>query len=140
MTLTLLDASCVASWLVPGQSTAAADRLLNEAMGIRFLAPYIFPSECRSLLLKAERRGSMSQADVETALDFVAALDLQTLPPPDRVGHDQALSLARSEDLSVYDALYLKAALEGSARVASRDGALIRAAERRRLTIFDLRD
>lgn len=139
MTLTVLDASGVAAWLVPGQSTAAADTLLSEAMATRFLVPYVFPAECRNLLLKAERRRRMSQTDVETALDFVAGLNLQTLPTPDRVGHDQALSLARREGLSFYDALYLKAALEASARIASRDGALVQAAERCGLAAIDLR-
>ena len=139
MTLTVLDASGVSAWLVPGQSTASAEALLSQAMATRFLVPYVFPAECRNLFLKAERRKRLNRADVETALDFVAGLDLQTLPMLDRIGHDQALSLARREGLSFYDALYLKAALEASARIASRDGALIQAAERCGLAAIDLR-
>lgn len=139
MTLTVLDASGIAAWLVPGQSTPSAEAFLSEAMDTRFLVPFIFPAECRNLFLKAERRKRLNPADVETALDFVAGLNLRTLPGLDRFGHDQVLSLARRERLSFYDALYLKAALEASARIASRDGPLLAAAERCGLAVVDLR-
>ena len=139
MTGLVLDASAVAGWFVPGQSTAASERLLDQAATLRFLAPYVFPAECRNLFLKALRRGAMGVTDVDKALGFVHAIDLQTLPPPDRAGQDHALGLARREGLSFYGALYLKVALEASAGLASRDGSLLQAAERCGLIAIDLR-
>jgi predicted nucleic acid-binding protein len=48
--------------------------------------------------------------------------------------------LARRQGLSFYDALYLKVALEAAAAIASRDGALLQAAERCGLVAIDLRE
>lgn len=139
MTKTVLDASVIAAWLVPSQSTSASEIFLKEAPETRLLAPYIFPAECRSLLLRAERRGGLTTSEVEIALEFVDKLAIQVMPPLDRGDHDDVLALARREGLSFYAALYLKAALEASARIASRDGAMIQAAERRGLAAIDLR-
>lgn len=139
MTTTVLDASVVAAWLVPSQGTASSEALRRQVAEVRFVAPYIFPAECRSLLLRAERRGGLSSAEVDVALDFVARLAIAVSPPLDREGHDHVLTLARQEGLSLYDALYLAAALESGARLASRDGALLAAATRRGLATIDLR-
>lgn len=139
MIATVLDASVIAAWLVPSQGTASSDAFMKEASEVRFVAPYIFPAECRSLLLRAERRGGLSAAEVGVALDFVARLAISIAPPLDRTGHDDVLALARREGLSLYDALYLAEALAGGARLASRDGAMLAAASRRGLVALDLR-
>lgn len=139
MTGIVLDASAVAAWFVPDQATGSSDQLLGQIVTARFLAPYVFPAECRNLLLKAQRRKVVEEAEVDKAIDFLHAIDLSIQPSPDRAGQDHALSLARREGLSFYDALYLKVALEASAAVASRDGALLQAAERCGLIAIDLR-
>ena len=99
-----------------------------------------FRPECRSLLLRAERRGGLSPAEVAAALDFVAKLAITVGPLLDRARHDDVLALARREGLSVYDALYIDAALESGARLASRDGPMLAAAARRGLATVDLRE
>lgn len=139
MTATVVDASAVAGWFVPGQATAASERLLDQAPTLKFLAPHLFPAECRNLLLKAQRRGTMTAGEVDTALSLLQAMDLRVSPLPDGAGHDRAMHLARREGLSFYDALYLKVALEEAAALASRDGPLLMAAERCGLTAIDLR-
>jgi predicted nucleic acid-binding protein len=139
VTTTVLDASVIAAWLVPSQGTASSEAFRARVAEVRFLAPYIFPAECRSLLLRAERRGGLTPAEVEAALDFVAQLPISVAPPLDRAGHDDVLALARQEGLSVYDALYLAAALEAGARLASRDGPMLAAAARRGIVGIDLR-
>jgi predicted nucleic acid-binding protein len=139
VTTTVLDASVIAAWLVPSQGTAASDGFRAQVARVRFVAPYIFPIECRSLFLRAERRGGLSPAEVDAALDFVTKLAITIAPPLDAAGHDAVLALARQEGLSVYDALYLAAALESGARLASRDGPMLAAAARRGLATVDLR-
>lgn len=139
MTATVLDASVVAAWLVPTQYTDSSEAFLDGASGVRFLAPYIFPAECRNLLLRAERRGGLTAAEVDEALVFIAKLAVQVAPPLDATGHDDVLALARRERLSLYDALYLNAAVDAGARLASRDGALLAAASRCGLATLDLR-
>ena len=140
MTATVLDASVIAAWLVPSQGTTSSSAFRMQVAEARFLAPYIFPVECRSLLLRAERRGGLSPAEVAAALDFVAKLAITVGPLLDRARHDDVLALARQEGLSLYDALYLDAALESGARLASRDGPMLAAAARLGLATVDLRD
>jgi predicted nucleic acid-binding protein len=136
----VLDASAVAAWFIPDQATRSSDELLGRIATVRFLAPYIFPAECRNLLLKAQRRKVVEEAEADQAIEFLQAIDLSVQALPDRAGHDHALSLARRQGLSFYDALYLKVALEAAAAIASRDGALLQAAERCGLVAIDLRE
>lgn len=137
--MTVLDASVVAAWFVPGQGTASAEALLAKAASTRFVAPFIFPAECRSLFLRAERRRVIDEIGTAASLRTLALFDIEVLGPPAADGHDAILALARREMLSFYDALYLQAGLRAGMGVASRDGALLMAAERCGLAAIDLR-
>ncbi len=135
----MLDASAVAAWFVPGQRTDAADALLSEAHQHAFEAPHIFPVEVRNLLLKLERRGRLGAVSTTRALETLALYNLTVDAAPDTATHDVVLLLARREGLSVYDGLYLWQAMREGIVLASRDGALLAAAQRRSIEIRDLR-
>lgn len=137
--MTVLDASVVAAWFVPSQRTASADALLERAVDTRFVAPFIFPAECRSLFLKAERRRVLDERLTGRSLQTLALFDIDVLPPPNEVERDAVLGLARREQISYYDALYLQAGLQNGSGVASRDAALLSATARCGLPIYDLR-
>ena len=137
--MTVLDASVVGAWFVPGQGTVSADVMLRQAAGIRFVAPSIFPAECRSLFLKAERRGLIDEDLTRRSLETLGLFDIDILARPDSAEHDLVLSLARRENISYYDAMYLRVGLLRADGLASRDGALLVAATRCGLTVHDLR-
>lgn len=139
MTTVVLDASIVAAWYLDGQATEGADALLQEAPRLQFDVPHIFPTEVVNLLLVAERRGRIAPHQSQEVLDSVAAFKIHVHEAlePGRMG--TVLSLARAEMLTAYDALYLDLALREGATLASRDGALLQAAERRSTPIRDLR-
>jgi predicted nucleic acid-binding protein len=98
----------------------------------------LFSVEVRHGVLKLERRGNLQVGIADIAL---ANLEhgIQLAPPPDRPALARIAAMAREEALGMYDAVYLDLALERGAMLASRDGPLLAAAQRRSISIVDLR-
>lgn len=130
----VVDASTALAWMLPGQITDRAISLLNEST--TFHAPDIFNIEVRNVFLKAERRGLISPADVNIALQALEELVQTVFPVPDPIS---LFALARNEALSYFDAFYLELAHRTNGELASRDGPLLAAALRRGVRIRDLR-
>ena len=76
---------------------------------------------------------------MEKALSALSAFEIEIAPLPDSEGYNRVLELAREEGLAVYDAAYLQHALLNATELATRDAALISAAVRRGVTVWDLR-
>ena len=138
MSLIVVDASAVAAWVLPSQSSGSANTLLQEARQHRFLAPYTFPIEVRSLLLAAERRGRWSRDRTELALSQLEALDIQIVRMDALDELSQVVETARTAGLTLYDAFYLRLAETDGAMLASRDKAMLSAAARRSVPVLDL--
>lgn len=113
-------------------------RLLEEKDRHRFIVPSIFRIEVRNVLLAAERREKWRINELEEALELLDGLNLVVMPPLTGQDLDEAFRIARAERLSMYDALYIVEALDHWAAVASRDKAMLAAAERRGLAIMDM--
>ncbi len=139
MTSVVLDASVVAAWYLRGQATLGADQLLNEAPDLQFVVPHIFPSELANFLLVAERDKRIFASRSREVLDDFAAYDVSVRDTPSLGEIGALLALARSEGLSAYDATYLDVASREGLILASRDGALLRAASRRGVQVRDVR-
>jgi predicted nucleic acid-binding protein len=139
LTVVVLDASVVAAWYLDGQATASADLLLRQAAELEFAAPHIFSVEVLNLLLVAERRGRIRQARTEELLEGLDRLQIQVREPLEARRRQTVLALARREGLTAYDALYLDLAISDGAELASRDGALLAAAQAQSVIIRDLR-
>jgi predicted nucleic acid-binding protein len=140
LTGVVLDASVVAAWYLRGQATAGADQLLQEAPDFQFAVPHIFPSELVNFLLVAERDRRISSSRSREILDDLAGYDVSVREAPPLSEAGALLALARSEGLSAYDATYLDLAAREGLILASRDGALLRAAGRRGVQVRDVRN
>jgi predicted nucleic acid-binding protein len=134
----VVDASAAASWLLKSQETASANAFLLDAQDHELEAPHLFPIEIRNVLLQSERRGRIPPGEVEGLLSTLEGIGI-SIASTDASGADFALDLARTEQLTVYDALYLLLALDHDAQLATRDAELIAAAVRRGVTVRDLR-
>jgi predicted nucleic acid-binding protein len=139
MSLLVVDASVIASWLLPSQATAATERLLRQLGQQELIAPAVLPIEVRALLLKAERRGWVPRTALRALLEAVDAFDIELYPMPDIAGFDEIFEQALRLRLGFYDALYLDLALEEGAALATRDASLVAAAVSRGLAVHDLR-
>ncbi len=92
------------------------------------LAPELMLAEAGSVLHKKQRRGELSieEADILTGL-------IQSMPIR-LYGHGDllkgALQLARQQNLTVYDALFMELAMQKRARLYSGDERICRVADR----------
>ena len=139
MSLLVVDASCLASWLLPSQATPAARALRARIALFDLIGPAHLRLELRSLLLKAERRGALTASQTLVAVADVEQLAIDLVADVSDEELDMALGLARTTSLSFYDALYLQLAQAEGAALASRDAALLAAAQARGVRIEDCR-
>ncbi len=124
--MVVVDASIAVARLLAEQGPvirATMERLETE----QALVPVLWHFEVRNALLVAERRGRLDASETGPRLRALAELKTTTDQDPDL---GAVLSLARSCDLSFYDALYLELAKRRAAPLATLDQALLRAAVR----------
>lgn len=137
MTALVLDASAALAWLLPSQTTTAANRLLAQADDYDFIAPDIFLWEVANVLMAKARGHSLVVEEAFGQLDdFEIAFDQPLTGDEVR----ELVEVAIAAGLSLFDAAYLSFAIEREAGLASRDGALLDAAIAAGVDVFDLRD
>ena len=134
----VVDASAALAWLVPSQATAASEGFRAAAASEMLLAPDAFRMEMRHALIKLELRGLVGAVALDADLPALETL-LSIAPQPVPAELAGVIALARSEQLGVYDALYLHLAMARGATLASRDSVLLDAATRRGVGVRDLR-
>jgi predicted nucleic acid-binding protein len=124
----VVDNSVVMAWCFEDENRAYADKILDRLTAATAVVPAIWPLEVVNVLLAAERRQRLRQAD---SLRFVAML----LQLPISVDYDRPqnamsglLALGRETALSSYDAAYLDLAIRRGCPLATLDRRLIDAA------------
>lgn len=134
----VLDASFCLTWCFPDEdsphSRALLERLQDEAAAV----PALFYLEVCNGLLFAERRGRLTRTQLLDFMGLLNALPLVTdEEAPFRV-FDVIYALAHEEQLTVYDATYLELAMRYCVPLATRDGRLVRSAERQGVPVLGL--
>lgn len=134
----VLDASIAFAWVYPVQSTAASETLLglveSGAMGV---VPPLWFLEVSNGLLVAQRRKLVTPAERQRAMEALSALALAVDEHDPRGAFGRTTALAEQHGLSVYDAAYLEVALRRGLPLASRDRALLAAAQQCGVEVFD---
>jgi predicted nucleic acid-binding protein len=121
----VLDASVVASWCFPDESRPSAEAALRRVADEAAAAPALLWFEVRNVLLMAERRNRLSEAQTSRFLNYVGELPIVVDREPDEA---LVLGLARTHRITVYDAAYLELAQRKALSLATLDHALIDAA------------
>lgn len=121
----VLDASVTACWAFRDEQHPHADLALERIRTDQAVTPTLWWFEVRNILIVSERRKRLSEADTAAFLRGLATfgVDLDITPEANEV-----LRLARTHQLSVYDAAYLELALRKNAPLATLDTDLIKAA------------
>ncbi len=140
MSLTVIDASAAMSWLLPTQSTLAAEAFLLASETEEFVAPEIYAWEVANVLVHLERRGAITDGQYVSAQRTYVGLDVQLEEPLSSSELESLADLAREVGLSLFDTAYLALAMKLDCALATRDQALAEAAQGAGIRCHDLRD
>jgi predicted nucleic acid-binding protein len=129
----VIDASVTASWLLPDETDARAERAYALLDTDFALVPGLWWFELRNVFIVNERRGRIDQAKTQRALRLLASLPIQL----DHAAEETALlALARRHRLTVYDAAHLELAQREGLPLATLDDELARAARAEKVTLI----
>lgn len=127
----VVDSSFALAWSLPDERSAHAERFFDRLTSDSMLwVPSLWWYEIANVLLMAERRGRLQEAQGLRILELYRSLPLET----DAAGGPELLwklrTLGREHGLSAYDASYLELAARRQMTLASFDKALILAARK----------
>lgn len=132
----VIDNSVVMSWCFKDESSRYADTILDSLVESTALVPSIWPLEVVNVLLVAERRNRLSEADSIRFITLLSQLPIsveQVQPESVRI---EILALAREHKLSSYDASYLNLAMSKGLPIATLDKGLRSAAKKAQVPIL----
>lgn len=117
----VLDCSVVLTWILPDEARHRVETILERLVSEGAVVPEIWALEVANSLLVAQRRGRLTEKDIERALEDLAALPIEV----DQETHQHALkatlALANKYKLSSYDAAYLELARRQRLPLATLD-------------------
>ena len=108
-------------------------RRVGTSREFDFAAPFLFDWEVQNVLISARR---LDAAFYRAALAQLERIGV-SLEPPIEVA--AVVAFAKRSGLSLFDASYLKLAVELGVPIMSRDGRLVEAAVATGVTTYDLR-
>jgi len=118
------------AWAFPEERTSDRQKVLEELLNETATAvtsPLWF-YEVTNVLIVAERRRRLTQAQSTKFLEMLQALPVDISDAPLEQVFSEVAALARQHTLSAYDAAYLRIAVEEGLPLASLDSALKKAA------------
>jgi predicted nucleic acid-binding protein len=124
----VLDASLALAWCFSDEADPYADAIAKKFPDIEALVPTLWHLEIANVLLVGERKDRCDQADTATWTTFLATLPITVDEQTSTRAFGDILTLARTHNLSVYDAAYLELALRRRLPLASLDAPLQAAA------------
>lgn len=128
MSVFVLDCSIAVAWLFDDETSPETDALLDRLKADGALVPGLWRLELGNALTQAERRNRIAAAQIAAYLDLLDRLPIVTDAETESRALREILTLARTENLTPYDAAYLELAMRRNVELATRDRALIQAA------------
>lgn len=128
----MLDCSFTMAWCFADESTeeteAVLQRMRTDTESVA-ICPALWRWEVSNVLVIAERRKRLTKQGAEAFAHHLDQLPICVYPNPSWVHFQRIRAIARTHQLSIYDAGYLDLALEHDIPLASRDKSLRMAAE-----------
>lgn len=126
MSALVIDASLAASWLLPDETSPIADLARQALVDTPGAAPALWWFEIRNTLLMGERRNRWPRSTTEQVLRALTRLSISIDRDPDQAA---IYAIARTQNLTVYDASYVELAQRIGGRLATLDRAMMSAAQ-----------
>jgi predicted nucleic acid-binding protein len=135
----VIDNSVVMSWCFKDETSKYTDAILGHLELATAYVPAIWPLEVSNVLLVAERKKRLSQADSSRFISLLFELPIIVeQESPERM-LSEILALAREYKLSSYDASYLDLAMRKGLPLATTDKNIIAATKRSNVTILSVK-
>jgi len=132
----IIDTSVVMAWCFQDEANQYADTILDRLESAVGLVPAVWPLEVCNVLLTAERKKRIGEADSTRFIALLAELPIIVeQEPPDRM-MKEIFALARKQKLSSYDASYLDLAMRKGLPIATIDKNLSAAAKRCKVQVL----
>jgi predicted nucleic acid-binding protein len=126
--MSVIDTSVAMAWCFEDEATLATEAVLDLLRDDQVVVPAIWSLEVANVLLVAERRGRLSEAQASRFLELLAQLPINVdTSPTDMAG---IVATGRRHTLSCYDAAYLLLAERLGATLATLDKPLAKAARK----------
>jgi predicted nucleic acid-binding protein len=123
------DASVTLAWCFSNESTPFTMQLLDRVFaGERITVPAHWPIEVLNGLMRAKRRGRVTEAEIQYFLKNLRSFDLSIERGQGLSLLDNIRTLADRYNLTAYDAAYLELALRSGLQLATLDDSLRMAA------------
>jgi predicted nucleic acid-binding protein len=136
----VVDNSVVMAWCFRGELDSYADRVLESLCVSSAAVPSIWPLEVVNVLLSAERRNRLTEADGLRFIGLLNKLPIQVETPTQTESLMTAiLSIARRYGLTSYDASYLYLAMRNGMALATLDQTLRAAARKAKVPLWEER-
>ena len=136
MSQLVLDCSVTMAWCFEDECDRYADAVLTELTRSEALAPCVWPLEVANVLLVAERRRRLEEADSHRFVSLLGELPIRVEVTLSERALDRLLALGRETGLAAYDAAYLDLAMRSGAPLATRDRLLRKACRKLGHTLF----
>lgn len=132
----VVDNSVVMTWCFKDKTNQYADAILDCLSEATAFVPSIWPLEVVNVLLVAERKKRLSEADSVRFITLLSQLPIIVEHQrPERLMKD-LLALARSNNLSSYEASYLDLSMRKGIPIATVDTRLITASKKTDIPIL----
>jgi predicted nucleic acid-binding protein len=132
----VIDNSVVMSWCFKDESSRYADTILDSLVESTAVVPSIWPLEVANVLLVAERKKRLSEADSIRFITLLSQLPISVEQVQSESVMIEILALAREHKLSSYDASYLNLAMSKGLPIATLDKGLRSAAKKAQVPIL----
>ncbi|MCX6577323.1 MAG: type II toxin-antitoxin system VapC family toxin [Candidatus Aminicenantes bacterium] len=132
----VIDNSVVMSWCFRDQANPYADSILERLSAAVAYVPSVWSLEVVNVLLSAERKKYIGQADSVRFISLLSQLPIFVeYESPEKAMKD-LLGLARAHNLSSYDSSYLDLAMRKGLPLATLDEKLRKAAANTNVSIL----
>ena len=132
----VLDCSVTMAWYFKDEANAYASAVRRSLSAANAIVPSIWPLEVANILMLGERRQRSTEAEASKWLRYLELLPIRVDMETTVRAWSDVLHVARSYDLSAYDAAYLELALRLGLPLASVDDRLKAAAESAGVAIY----
>ena len=132
----VLDCSVAMAWVFADERNESTDALRESLVQDNAVVPALWPIEVGNVLLVATRRGRITKAEWPRVCDDLLALPIDIDPVSSERVLRTVLPLAETNNVSVYDAMYLELALRLGMPLATLDQQLAAAGKANGLVIL----